>query len=74
MLKNLKNWLGFNSVESQVEAMLEEIKTSAKKAPAKKVAKKAPAKKVAKKAPAKKVAKKAPSKKTSGGGKGSVAL
>ena len=45
MLKNLKNWLGFNSVESQVEAMLEEIKTSAKKAPAKKVAKKAPAKK-----------------------------
>jgi hypothetical protein len=74
MLKNLKNWLGFNSVESQVEAMLEEIKTSAKKAPAKKVAKKAPAKKVAKKAPAKKVAKKAPAKKTSGGGKGSVAL
>ena len=74
MLKNLKNWLGFNSVESQVEAMLEEIKTSAKKAPAKKVAKKAPANKVAKKAPAKKVAKKAPAKKTSGGGKGSVAL
>jgi hypothetical protein len=74
MLKNLKNWLGFNSVESQVEAMLEEIKTSAKKAPAKKVAKKAPAKKVAKKAPAKKVAKKAPVKKTSGGGKGSAAL
>jgi len=74
MLKNLKNWLGFNSVESQVEAMLEEIKTSDKKAPAKKVAKKAPAKKVAKKAPAKKVAKKAPAKKTSGGGKGSVAL
>ena len=65
MLKNLKNWLGFNSVESQVEAMLEEIKTSAKKAPAKKVAKKAPAKKVAKKAPAKK---------TSGGGKGKAAL
>jgi hypothetical protein len=57
MLKNLKNWLGFKSVESQVEAMLEEIKTPAKKAPAKKVAKKAPAKKVAKKAPAKKVAK-----------------
>ena len=43
MLKNLKNWLGFNSVESQVEAMLEEIKTSPKKAPAKK----APAKKSA---------------------------
>ena len=58
MLKNLKNWLGFNSVESQVEAMLEEIKTSAKKAPAKKApAKKAPAKKVAKKAPAKKAVK-----------------
>ena len=70
MLKNLKNWLGFNSVSSQVEAMLEEIKTSAKKAPAKKVAKKAPAKK----APAKKVAKKAPAKKTSGGGKGKAAL
>ena len=65
MLKNLKNWLGFNSVSSQVEVMLEEIKTSAKKAPAKKVAKKAPAKKVAKKAPAKK---------TSGGGKGKAAL
>ena len=75
MLKNLKNWLGFNSVSSQVEAMLEEIKTSAKKAPAKKVAKKAPAKKApAKKAPAKKVAKKAPAKKTSGGGKGKAAL
>jgi RNA processing factor Prp31 len=70
MLRNLKNWLGFNSVSSQVEAMLEEIKTSPKKAPAKKVAKKAPAKK----APAKKVAKKAPAKKTSGGGKGKAAL
>ena len=72
MLKNLKNWLGFNSVESQVEAMLEEIKTSTKKAPTKKApTKKAPAKKApAKKAPAKK----APAKKTSGGGKGKAAL
>jgi topoisomerase IA-like protein len=78
MLKNLKNWLGLNSAQSQIEIMLEEInspaKKVAKKAPAKKVAKKAPAKKVAKKAPAKKVAKKAPAKKTSGGGKGSAAL
>ena len=54
MLKNLKDWLGFNSVESQVEAMLKEIKTSTKKAPVKKApVKKAPAKK----APAKKAAK-----------------
>ena len=47
MLNKLKIWLGLNSVQSQVEAMLEEIKTPAKKkAPAKKApAKKAPAKK-----------------------------
>ena len=66
MLKNLKNWLGLNSAQSQIEIMLEEIN-----APAKKVVKKAPAKKApAKKAPAKK----APAKKTSGGGKGKAAL
>ena len=45
MLKNLKKWLGINSVQSQIEIMLEEINAPAKKAPAKK----APAKKVAKK-------------------------
>jgi topoisomerase IA-like protein len=76
MLKNLKKWLGINSVQSQIEIMLEEINAPAKKAPAKKApAKKAPAKKApAKKAPAKKAPAKKVAKKTSGGGKGSVAL
>ena len=65
MLKNLKNWLGLNSAQSQIEIMLEEIN-----APAKKVVKKT-AKKVAKKAPAKKApAKKAPAKKNAGGARG----
>jgi hypothetical protein len=51
MLNKLKNLLGFKSVESEIELILKELSSPAKKAPAKKApAKKAPAKK----APAKK--------------------
>jgi hypothetical protein len=58
MLNKLKNLLGFKSVESEIELILQELSSPAKKAPAKKApAKKAPAKKApAKKAPAKKKA------------------
>ena len=48
MLSKLKNWLGFKSVESDIELILQELSSPAKKAPAKKApAKKAPAKKKA---------------------------
>jgi hypothetical protein len=51
MLNKLKNLLGFKSVESEIELILKELSSPAKKAPAKTApAKKAPAKK----APAKK--------------------
>jgi len=70
MLRKIKKWFGFPTVEDYQKILLEkleEIEMTEKKAPAKKApAKKAPAKK----APAKK----APAKKTGGSGKPQQAL